>query len=222
MKENDPAYIELLEIEDPYVYRERYKMPKLVLNAAGDQFFTPDSSRLYYHDLPGEKLLRYVPNTDHSLRGSDGIETLAVFYDSILRNLKRPAYSWKFLDNGAIRVESPIPPKEVKLWQGHNPNARDFRLEEVGPIYVSSPVKEIEPGIYVGKIDAPKEGFTAFFVELTYDIGSHRPLKVTTDVRVLPEVLPFKGIAPTQKLGGAKLLEAEIRRREQEKAKKNQ
>jgi hypothetical protein len=147
----------------------------------------------------------------------------AVATDSnIARNLKRPAYSWKFLDNGAIRVESPIPPKEVKLWQGHNPNARDFRLEEVGPIYVSSPVKEIEPGIYVGKIDAPKEGFTAFFVELTYDIGSHRPLKVTTDVRVLPEVLPFKGIAPTQKLGGAKLLEAEIRRREQEKAKKNQ
>ena len=218
MKENDPGYIELLEIEDPYVYRERYTMPKLVLNAAGDQFFTPDSSRLYFHDLPGEKLLRYVPNTDHSLRGSDGIETLAAFYDSIIRNLKRPKYTWKFPEDGAIRVETADQPKEVKLWQGHNPNARDFRLEEVGPIYTSVPVKEIEPGIYVGKIESPKAGYTAFFVELTYDIGSSFPMKVTTDVRVLPEVFPFKGIAPTQKLGGAKLLEAEMRRREQEKA----
>lgn len=218
LKDEDPAYIELMEIEDPYVYRDRYKMPKLVLNAAGDQFFTPDSSRFYYHDLPGEKLLRYVPNTDHGLGNSDGRETLVAFYDSVVRNLKRPKYSWKFLDNGAIRVETVDRPKEVKLWKGHNPKARDFRLEEVGPIYTSVPVQEIEPGVYVGKIDAPKEGFTAFFVELTHDIGSHYPMKVTTDVRVLPEVLPFQGIAPTQKMGGAKLREAEMRRREQEKA----
>ena len=218
LKENDPAYIALLEIEDPYVYRDRYTMPKFVMNAAGDQFFTPDSSRLYYHDLPDDKILRYVPNTDHSLRDSDARETLAVFYDSILRNLKRPKYSWKFLDNGAIRVDSPVPPKEVKLWYGHNPKARDFRLEEVGPIYKSVAVKELEPGVYIGQIETPKEGFTAFFVELTYDIGSTFPLKVTTDVRVLPEVFPFKGIGPTQKIGGATLREAEIRRQENEKS----
>ena len=205
MKENDPGYIELLGIEDPYAYRDRFKMPKLVLNAAGDQFFTPTSSRLYFHDLPGEKLLRYVPNADHSLRDSDARETLAAFYDSIVRNLKRPTYSWRFLDNGAIRVETPEKPKEVKLWQAHNPKARDFRLEEVGKIYTSTPLSEIEPGVYVGKIDQPKEGFSAFFVELTFDIGSMFPLKVTTDVRVTPDVFPFKGIEPSQKLGGAAL-----------------
>ena len=220
MKENDPAYLDLLKIEDPYAYRDRYTMPKLVLNAAGDQFFTPDSSKFYIHDMPGETLLRYVPNTDHSMRDSDARETLASFYDSIVRDLKRPKYSWKFLENGAIRVETPERPKEVKLWQATNPNARDFRLEEVGPIYTSSVLKEIEPGVYVGKIETPKAGFTAFFVELTYDIKSQFPLKVTTDVRVLPEELPFKNIAPTQKMGGAKLLEAELLRRQREKNKK--
>ena len=218
LKENDPAYIDLLSIEDPYVYRDRYTMPKLVLNAAGDQFFTPDSSRLYFHDLPDDKLLRYVPNTDHSLRDSDGRETIIAFFDSIVRKLKRPKYSWQFLDNGAIRVETQMKPKEVKLWHGTNPAARDFRLEEVGRIYKSEALKEIEPGVYVGKIDAPKEGFTAFFVELTYDIGSMFPLKVTTDVRVLPEILPHHGIAPTQKMGGAKLLEEEMKRRAKAKA----
>lgn len=213
LKENDPAYIELLNIEDPYVYRDRFKMPKLVLNAAGDQFFTPTSSRLYFHDLPDEKYLRYVPNTDHSLRESDARESLAAFYESIVRNLKRPKYSWKFLDNGAIRVDTPTSPKEVKVWFGSNPNARDFRLEEVGPIYQNKPLTAIEPGVYVGQIDAPKQGFTAFFVELTYDIGASFPLKLTTDIRVLPEVFPFKGMGPTDKMGGAAL-----RGREREKA----
>ena len=219
MKENDPRYIDLLSIEDPYVYRDRYTMPKFVINAAGDQFFTPDSSRFYFHDLPGEKLLRYVPNTDHSLRDSDGRESLVAFYDSVVRNFKRPKYTWKFLDDGSIRVETPDQPKEVKVWSGHNPDARDFRLEEVGPIYKSTTLTATEPGVYVGKIAAPEKGFTAFFIELTYDIKSAFPLKVTTDVRVLPEVHPFKGIPATQKMGGAKRLEAEMKRRAEEKAK---
>jgi len=219
LRENDPAYAELLNIEDPYVYRNRYTMPKLVLNAAGDQFFTPDSSKFYFHDLPGEKFLRYVPNTDHGMGGSDAIETLGAFYDSIVRNLKRPTYSWTFEDDGSIKVTTPDQPKEVKIWKAHNPEARDFRLEEVGPIYTSETISLAGNNTYVGKIEAPKKGFTAFFVELTYDIGSHYPLKVTTDVRVLPEVHPYKGIAPTTKIGGAKLAEKEFLRKAQEKAK---
>lgn len=219
LREDDPVYADLLNIEDPYVYRNRFTMPKLVLNAAGDQFFTPDSSRFYFHDLPGEKFLRYVPNADHGLRGSDGIETLAAFYDSVVRGLKRPSYDWVFEDDGSIKVSTPDKPKEVKIWKAHNPEARDFRLEEVGPIYNSEEISLEGNGTYVGKIETPKKGFTAFFVELTYDIGSHYPLKVTSDVRVLPEVLPHKGIAPTTKMGGARLKEQEFIRREQEKAK---
>jgi hypothetical protein len=45
----------------------------------------------------------------------------------------------------------------------------------------------------VGKIAKPEKGWTAFFVELTYDVGGPFPLKVTTSVRVLPDVLPHKG-----------------------------
>lgn len=221
LREGDPAYKELLDIEDPYAYRERFTMPKLVLNAAGDQFFTPDSSRFYFHDLPGEKFLRYVPNADHGLRNSDGIETLAAFYDSVVRSLKRPKYDWTFEADGSIKAQTPDQPKEVKLWTAHNPVARDFRLEEVGPIYKSEPLVATSEGTYIGKIDPPKQGFTAFFVELTYDIGSHYPLKVTTDVRILPDVHPYKGIEPTTKIGGAKLVEQKFLRDAQQKAKEN-
>lgn len=221
LRENDPVYADLLNIEDPYVYRNRFTMPKLVLNAAGDQFFTPDSSRFYFHDLPGEKLLRYVPNADHGLRGSDGIETLSAFYESIIRNIKRPTYSWTFEDDGSIKVSTPDKPASVKIWKAHNPEARDFRLEEVGPIFTSENISVAGNGTYIGKIETPKTGFTAFFVELTYDIGTHFPLKVTTDVRILPDVHPYAGIGPTTKIGGAKLAEQEFLRRAQEKAKQN-
>src|SRR5439155_11920836 len=43
------------EIEDPYSYRDRLTMPKFVVNAAGDQYFPPDSSQFYFGDLTGEK-----------------------------------------------------------------------------------------------------------------------------------------------------------------------
>ena len=38
----------LREIIDPYEYRDRLTMPKLIINSAGDEFFLPDSSQLYY------------------------------------------------------------------------------------------------------------------------------------------------------------------------------
>ena len=78
-----------MRLEDPYSYRERFTMPKFIMNSAGDQYFLPDSSRFYFDDLPGEKYLRYVPNTDHSLKNSDARQSLIAFYDAVLHNRPR-------------------------------------------------------------------------------------------------------------------------------------
>ena len=76
----------LLQVVDPYAYRDRYTMPKLILNASGDQFFTTDSSRFYYAGLPDLKWLRYTPNVDH-FQGIDTIVTALSWIDDILDNL---------------------------------------------------------------------------------------------------------------------------------------
>jgi hypothetical protein len=86
----------LLEIEDPFAYRDRLIMPKFVINSAGDQYFLPDSSRFYFGALIGEKYLRYVPNTDHSLKGSDVRESVLAFYHAIVAGQPRPTFSWSF------------------------------------------------------------------------------------------------------------------------------
>jgi PhoPQ-activated pathogenicity-related protein len=186
-----PQYLELMKIEEPFSYRDRYTMPKLVMNSAGDQYFLPDSSQFYFDELPGEKYLRYVPNTDHSLRNSDARQSLTAFYDSFLRGVARPKFTWKFDKDGSIRVKTADKPSEVKMWQAANPEKRDFRLMSIGPAYKSSDLTDQGGGNYVAKIDKPEKGWTATFVELTFPNGGKYPFKFTTAVRVTPDTLPY-------------------------------
>jgi PhoPQ-activated pathogenicity-related protein len=195
---DDPRLKALYEIEDPYAYRARLAMPKFIVNAAGDEFFLPDSSRFYFDALPGEKHLRYVPNAGHSLRGSDAWESVTAFTQAVLAGTARPKYAWSFEKDGSIRVACATAPRQVLLWQATNPKARDFRLPVIGKAYGSRALADQGGGVFVGTIDPPREGWTAFFVEMTFDTGGTFPLKVTTGVRVLPELLPHAGIDPAK------------------------
>jgi len=182
----------LMRIEEPYQYRRRFTMPKFIINASGDQFFLPDSSQFYFNDLPGVKYLRYVPNADHSLKGSDAYQTLQACYNAVLYHLPLPQFSWTLEKGGAIRVTTIDKPTEVKLWQATNPEARDFRIETLGPKYLSSVLTDQGGGVYLGKVPEPVKGWTAFFVELTFPTGKPEPFKFTTQVRVVPDTLPYK------------------------------
>ena len=145
--------------------QRRNSGPKLIINATGDQFFVPDSSRFYFDDLRGEKHLRYVPNADHSLHQTDVEDSVLAFYRSIVKGAPRPEFTWTFEPDGSIRVRTggPQVPTEVRLWKATNPAARDFRLETLGPVWRSTVI-------------APQP-----------DGGDGPPLKMTTAVRVLPD-----------------------------------
>ena len=150
--------------------------------------------QFYWDKLQGEKLIRYVANGDHSLKDTDALQSITAFYYMIINNKPLPKYSWTFESDGSIKVKYQTPPSNVVLWQATNAKARDFRVDSIGKAYTSTELKQETDGSYVGKITPPKEGWSAFFVELTYDVGGPFPLKVTTAVRVLPDVLPFKGV----------------------------
>ena len=62
----------------------------------------------------------------------------------------------------------------------------------IGAAYVSTRLMEELPGVYVARVVKPAEGFTAFFVELIYDSGFRNPWKFTSEVSVVPDILPFK------------------------------
>jgi PhoPQ-activated pathogenicity-related protein len=194
---NKAAFRNLLSVVDPYSYRDRYTMPKLIINAAGDPFFVPDSSKFYFNDLPGEKYLRYMPNADHSLDGTDVEENITAFYLSIIENVKRPRFGWTLESNGDIRVTTTDQPIAVKLWQATNPEHRDFRVEWVGPLYHETPLPATEQGVYLAHVPEPAQGWTAFFVELVYPGSNEQyPLHFTTAVRILPDAEPFPSPVP--------------------------
>ncbi len=189
-------YRALMKIEEPFQYRNRLTLPKLIVNATGDQFFLPDSSQFYYHELIGPKYLRYVPNADHSLGGSDAPFTLMAFFSSVLSGTPLPKYSWTVEKDDSLHVTTEDKPREVKLWYATNPKARDFRVETLGREWKSEQLSESSPGKYVGKVAKPAEGWTAFMVELTYPNGQAPSHKFTTQVKVVPDVLPFKYVPP--------------------------
>jgi PhoPQ-activated pathogenicity-related protein len=187
----------LAAIVEPFSYRSRFTMPKLLINATGDLFFLPDSSRFYFDDLPPEKHLRYLPNSGHSIGGTDALDTLLAFYWAIVNDAPRPAFSWTFQSDGSIRVRSAgtIEPERILLWQATNPEARDFRIDKIGEAWTSTSLLPEDDGSIVARVEQPVSGWTAFFVELTFPSGGPAPFKFTTDVRVLPDALPH-GLGP--------------------------
>jgi PhoPQ-activated pathogenicity-related protein len=186
----------LMKIEEPYEYRDRLTMPKLLLNASGDQFFLPDSSQFYFDDLRGEKYLRYVPNASHSLDKSDALETLHAFYATVVRDTPRPDVRWTFERDGSIKVVAKDRPSNVQMWQAVNPKARNFRLDAIGAAFKNTPLAPTGPNTWVARAPAPDAGWTAFFIELTYAGAGKHPLKITSGVRVLPDKLPYPAPAP--------------------------
>jgi PhoPQ-activated pathogenicity-related protein len=189
---------ELMKLVEPFHYRDRLTIPKYIVNASGDQFFLPDSSQFYFGELKGEKYLRYVPNTDHSLRKSDAPQSLLSFYQAIVNGVPRPTFAWNIASDGAITVTASTPAAKAVLWQATNPKARDFRLETIGPAWTSTTLEADAQGRYVGRVPTPADGWTAFFVELTFPSGGAAPFIFTTDVKVLPDRYPFPAPTPAR------------------------
>lgn len=192
-----PAFQSLMKLVDPYAYRHRLTMPKYIVNSPGDDLFVPDSSQFYFDKLSGEKYLRYVPNTNHSLDESDAEEGILAYYQAILTGRPRPRFSWTLTGDGSIEVQTVDKPTEVHLWQATNPAARDFRLATIGKAWKSSVLADQGGGLYIGKVSKPPKGWTAFFVELVFESGGASPLKFTTEVRVVPDTLPFRDKTPS-------------------------
>lgn len=192
-----PEFDRLLELTEPYSFIDSLRIPKLLINAAGDQFFQPDSWEFYWKDLQGEKHMQYVPNFGHDLSDSDAFPNLIAFYASILNQTPRPNYEWEVTeDQIVVKLDPDNLPKSVKLWSALNPLARDFRIDEFGPNWVAEdiPIQSREE-LKINLIE-PQEGYRAYFVEMTF-VGQS-PLKVTSGVEVVPRTYPFEAFEPSR------------------------
>ena len=181
-----PLGEELQDIADPYRYRDRYEsIPKLLINATGDEFFVPDGSQLYFDDLPGEKFLRYVPNANHS---GYFFEVAVQFHQAVTAEVDLPEFDWSIEDGGRrIKVTTRDTPLEVRMFEAHNPNAKDFRhsISTPPPVWQATLLTDLGDGLYVAELPYPESGASAFMIELAFENEGEAPYRFTTDVSVI-------------------------------------
>lgn len=198
----------LLQILDPYQYRDKLDMPKYLVNAAGDEFFVNDSSQYYVHDLIGPTYLRMVPNAGHGLgegnfvniptaRGKtvmqDVVDGFQAFYEAIVNDEVLPQFSWTRNSDGSLDLsfDPSRRPTRVVGWTadaengdyrwggGFGPEWRQFTGDSGHPDGSNELATHWE-------LDAPSKGSRAFLVELEFDRGPGKlPFVFTTEVSVV-------------------------------------
>jgi len=172
----------LLSIVDPWSYRQRLKMPKLILLGTNDPYWTLDSLNLYYDSLVGEKYILYIPNAGHGLGDMQRIlSDIAALSASAAGKLRLPKFTWEMQQRpGAAQLaaKSDLKPAGVVVWLADSPT-KDFRKAR----WRCEPLEAID-GRYVRELKAPQRGRSAMFAEATYDIDGRR-LYLCTQVHIV-------------------------------------
>lgn len=198
----DPLLAGVLAHDDPIAWLPRVgAKPKLLINAAGDEFFLPDSSRFYESRLPAPWALRYQPNSGHNLRDTSTPQELIAFYRLWAAGKPLPALTWTAgpiqAGSQSITVTTGEKPQRVRVWQAAA-KARDFRIGEIGKTaWTATDLQPTgdDPTRFTATLAAPASGYAAHLVEVTYAPIAEgvAPLMLTTRVFVLPETLPHAG-----------------------------
>jgi PhoPQ-activated pathogenicity-related protein len=184
------GFAKLMKIEDPLLttQQRRLSIPKYIVNASSDDFFLPDNARFYFDALPGEKMLRVVPNSSHY-----GIKTfiensLVTFTNRMQQQRPLPVLNSvvHLASTGAnLAISFSESPVKLVQWRAQNPHNRDFR-QTCGICYEATELN-VPPGKELNvSLRNPDIGWSATYVEATMTDG----LILSTPVQVLPDVYP--------------------------------
>lgn len=187
-KMETPEMLKLRDWVDPYSYRNRYTMPKLILLGTNDPYWTVDALRHYWYDLPGPKLIFQTPNAGHDLGGGEqALQSLAAFFQMIADRQELPKLDWTFADAGNGKAQLQVfvtgATKRIRLWTADSSD-RDFRDNEW-----TSRDLEITPGSSKAatEIATPKSGYRAYLVEAVLTTANGKEYKLSTEARVTPD-----------------------------------
>ena len=167
---------------DPFSYRDRLALPKLLINGTNDRYWTLDALNIYWDDLKGPKAVVYLPNAGHSLQEHRdyAVNGIGALFRQAVGNRPPPDLSWTHDDagNGALRlqVRSTPEPKSAQLWVARS-ETRDFRDARWEPAAML-----INGAVVQGEVARPENGFIALFGDLEYEIDGIR-YHLSTQIR---------------------------------------
>ena len=188
----DPAMVTLRSWVDPFSYRARYTMPKLLLLGTDDPYWVVDSLRHYWNELPDPKLVFQTPNAGHDLAGGrEAIPVLAGFFQMIADRQAPPRMTWEFKsespESATVTVNLSQPAQAFKLWTAVSTN-RDFRTSS----WSSADLAAASRTNVTAQVGKPETGFRAYLVEAEMKASTGDDYKLSTEARVIPDGPPGK------------------------------
>ena len=158
---------EVTTMIDPYSYKEKLSVPKLIFIGTNDEYWTVDAIKWYINDLPGQTMIHYVPNAGHDLGGGvQALQTLNAFYGKMLQNKPYPILKNNSkLENGKLKLSVSANTdelQEVSIWSS-NSTDMDFRKEKWSAQSIGKGTAENQI-----EVELPKEGYKAFYVDFKY------------------------------------------------------
>jgi len=124
----------LTSLVDPFVYRNRIKIPVLLVNGANDPYWVTDATSQYWNKLGMPKSLTSVPNAGHDLGNKVmAVESIGAFARARATGTAFPRLDVRWQLPSAkssaykisIRTRDGVP-TEYKVWEATAPNL-DFR-----------------------------------------------------------------------------------------------
>ncbi|MEN6549697.1 MAG: PhoPQ-activated protein PqaA family protein [Armatimonadia bacterium] len=177
-----PAGKEFGALVDPYTYRDRATMPKLMINGSNDPYWVIDSANIYFGDLVGPRYLTYLPNTGHG--NGDLMRLIAAeigFYQCCAGQAPFPQFNWQYQEDPTVvklGMVSDIQPARVLQWTATSPT-RDFRKAKWECCQL-----ELAGGQYLAQMKKPAQGYAAMFGEALYTLNG-REIPTSTTIRVV-------------------------------------
>lgn len=174
---------EVTTMIDPYSYKEKLTVPKLIFIGTNDEYWTVDAIKWYINDLPGQTMIHYVPNAGHDLGGGmQALQTLSAFYGKMLQQKAYPILkNNNVLENGKLKLKITANTEElqeISLWSASSADM-DFRKEKWAAQSLGKGTGENQI-----EVELPKEGYKAFYVDFKYK-GQQGPYISSTRMYLL-------------------------------------
>lgn len=165
---NTPDGSAITTMIDPYSYRDKLTMPKLIVMGTNDEYWVVDNIKNYLKDIPGNNMLHYVPNAGHDLGGGkQAMEALGAFFGNTLTRSPYPVCEWKQSTNKKgvnLSVKASADPLvDVILWSA---DSKDQDIRDDKWTGKSLGIKN-KSKINVNQ-EFPASGFRAFYIDLKY------------------------------------------------------
>lgn len=153
---------------DPYSYRKKLAIPKMILMGTNDEYWPIDNIKNYFDSIPGQNLIHYIPNVGHGMGDKkEALSTVSSFFGLTLKKLPYPVCTWKTAEsNKGVTVSIKTTSEkltDVIIWTANSTDL-DFRNDkwESKSLGIKNTAKVIASEAF------PSSGYRAFYVNVKY------------------------------------------------------